>query len=42
VDEAHDLTRHTLTDLKRLMEVVEDGDGTLPIVLAGHPKLGND
>ncbi len=42
VDEAHDLTRHTLTDLTRLMEVVEDGDGTLPIVLAGHPKLGND
>ena len=29
VDEAHDLTRHTLTDLKRLLEVVEDGDGKL-------------
>ena len=42
VDEAHALTRHTLTDLKRLMEVVEDGDGRLSIVLAGHPKLGND
>jgi type II secretory pathway predicted ATPase ExeA len=39
VDEAHDLTHHTLTDLKRLMEVVEDGDGKLSIVLAGHPKL---
>src|SRR5712691_5888635 len=24
------------------MEVVEDGDGKLSIVLAGHPKLGND
>ena len=35
-------TRHTLTDLKRLLEVVEDGDGKLSIVLAGHPKLGND
>jgi type II secretory pathway predicted ATPase ExeA len=42
VDEAHDLTRHTLTDLKRLLEVVEEGEGTLAIVLAGHPKLGND
>src|SRR5919109_1368564 len=42
VDEAHDLTRHTLTDLKRLLEVIEDGDGKLSIVLAGHPKLGND
>jgi type II secretory pathway predicted ATPase ExeA len=42
IDEAHALTRHTLTDLKRLLEVVEDGDGKLSIVLAGHPKLGND
>ena len=42
VDESHALTRHTLTDLKRLLEVVEDGDGKLSIVLAGHPKLGND
>ena len=42
VDEAPDLPRHTLTDLKRLMEVIEDGDGTLAVVLAGHPKLGND
>jgi type II secretory pathway predicted ATPase ExeA len=42
VDEAHNLTRQTLTDLKRLLEVVEDSDGTLSIVLAGHPKLGND
>jgi type II secretory pathway predicted ATPase ExeA len=41
VDEAHDLTRQTLTDLKRLLEVVDDGEGTLSIVLAGHPKLGN-
>ena len=42
IDEAHALTRHTLTDLKRLLEVVEDGDGKLSIVLAGPPKLGND
>ena len=42
VDEAHDLNRSTLTGLKRLMEVVEDGDGRLSIVLAGHPKLRND
>ncbi len=28
--------------LKRLMEVVEDGGGTLSIVLGGHPKLKND
>jgi type II secretory pathway predicted ATPase ExeA len=42
VDEAHALTRRTLTDLTRLLAVVEDGDGTLSIVLAGHPKLGND
>jgi type II secretory pathway predicted ATPase ExeA len=42
VDEAHDLTRHTLTGLKRLMEVGEEGDGELSLVLAGHPKLRHD
>jgi type II secretory pathway predicted ATPase ExeA len=42
VDEAHDLNGHTLTGLKRLMEVVEDGDGLLSVVLSGHPKLRND
>ncbi len=42
VDEAHDLHGHTLTGLKRLMEVIEDGEGQLSIVLAGHPKLRND
>jgi type II secretory pathway predicted ATPase ExeA len=42
VDEAHDLQVSTLTGLKRLMEVVEDGDGRLSVVLAGHPKLRND
>ena len=28
--------------LKRLIEVVQDGDGVLSIILAGHPKLKND
>lgn len=42
VDEAHDLNGHTLTGLKRLMEVVEDGDGRLSVILSGHPKLRND
>lgn len=40
VDEAHDLNGHTLTGLKRLMELVEDGGGRLSVILAGHPKLG--
>lgn len=42
IDEAHDLHYSTLTGLKRLIEVVEDGGGTLSIVLGGHPKLKND
>ena|GEM_PF-409796 len=42
VDEAHDLNGHTLTGLKRLMELVEDGGGSLSVILAGHPKLRND
>ncbi|AFZ11467.1 AAA ATPase [Crinalium epipsammum PCC 9333] len=42
VDEAHDLHHNTLTGLKRLIEVVEDGGGILSVVLAGHPKLKND
>jgi type II secretory pathway predicted ATPase ExeA len=42
VDEAHDLHSKTLIGLKRLIEVVQDGDGVLSIILAGHPKLKND
>jgi type II secretory pathway predicted ATPase ExeA len=42
VDEAHDLHSHTLRGLKRLIEVVQDGGGTLSVVLVGHPKLKND
>jgi len=42
VDEAHDLHSTTLTGLKRLIEMIEGGEGTLSIILAGHPKLKND
>jgi type II secretory pathway predicted ATPase ExeA len=42
VDDAHDLHHKTLVGLKRLIEVVADGDGSLAIVLAGHPKLSHD
>jgi len=42
IDEAHDLHGKTLVGLKRLIEVVRGGGGTLSVVLAGHPKLKND
>jgi hypothetical protein len=42
VNEAHDLHHHTLTGLKRLIEMVADGDGKLCVLLAGHPKLRRD
>lgn len=42
IDEAHDLHGHTLNGLKRLVEIIEAGGGTLSIVLVGHPKLQND
>lgn len=42
VDEAHDLNGNTLTGLKRLMEVIEDGGGRLSVILARHPKLRNE
>ena len=42
VDEAHDLHANTLKGLKRLMEVVANGGGTLSIILSGHPRLRND
>ena len=41
VDEAHDLHHKTFFGLKRLREVVADGDDVLSIVLAGHPRLRN-
>jgi type II secretory pathway predicted ATPase ExeA len=42
IDEAHDLHAKTLIGLKRLIEVVRNGGGTLSVVLAGHPKLKHD
>lgn len=42
VDEAHDLHHYTLTGIKRLIEIVADGDGKLSVLLAGHPKLRRD
>ena len=36
VDEAHDLHHHTLTGLKRLIEMVADGDGKHGIELVYH------
>jgi type II secretory pathway predicted ATPase ExeA len=42
IDEAHDLHQKTLTGLKRLTELAQEGGATLSLVLAGHPKLKND
>jgi type II secretory pathway predicted ATPase ExeA len=42
IDEAHDLTRKTLIELKRLTELVQEVGETLSLVLAGHPKLKNE
>lgn len=42
IDEAHDLSRKTLLELKRLTELVEEAGETLSVVLAGHPKLKNE
>ena len=42
IDEAHDLHSSTLNGLKRLMEVISAGGGTLSVILVGHPGLKND
>src|SRR3989338_4658364 len=42
IDEAHDLHGRTLVGLKHLIETVQDAQGTLAVVLVGHPKLAND
>ena len=42
IDEAHDLSRKTLLELKRLTELVQEVGETLSLVLVGHPKLKND
>jgi len=39
IDEAHDLHRKTLTELKRLMELVRQQGDLFAVVLAGHPRL---
>ena len=39
IDDAHDLQRKTLADLKRFMKTVRTGGGILSVVLAGHPKI---
>lgn len=42
IDEAHDLHGQTLISLKRLIELAYDGGKSLAVVVAGHPKLGNE
>ncbi len=42
IDDAHDLSAKTLVELKRLIEMVQDGVGTFAVVLVGHPKLRNE
>lgn len=42
IDEAHDLHGLTLISLKRLIELVYDNGKSLAVVIAGHPKLGNE
>lgn len=42
IDEAHDLHSLTLVSLKRLIELVHMSGGKLAVIIAGHPKLGND
>jgi len=42
IDEAHDLGSQTLISLKRIIELVYSSGNHLTVILAGHPKLGND
>ena len=42
IDEAHDLHPRTLVSLKHIIETVQDVNGTLSILVVGHPKLAND
>jgi type II secretory pathway predicted ATPase ExeA len=42
IDESHDLHPRTLIGLKHLIETVQDVQGTLSVILVGHPKLAND
>lgn len=42
IDEAYDLASQTLISLKRLIELIDSNGVNLTVILAGHPKLGND
>src|SRR5262249_14225003 len=42
IDEAHALPGKTLTELKRLMELVHQQGDRLAVILPGHPKLQHD
>lgn len=42
IDEAHDLDNKTLIALKRLTELFYHNGTSIAVILAGHPKLGND
>lgn len=42
IDEAYDLHGLTIISLKRLIELVYDNGKSLAVVIAGHPKLGNE
>lgn len=42
IDEAHDLHHKTMVSIKRLIELTEDSGCIFSVVVAGHPKLGND
>jgi type II secretory pathway predicted ATPase ExeA len=39
IDDAHELTRRALTELGRLMTLIESDGGRLSVVLAGQPTL---
>ena len=39
IDDAHELTRRALTDLRQLMTLIESDGGRLSVVLAGQPTL---
>jgi type II secretory pathway predicted ATPase ExeA len=39
IDDAHELTRRALTDLRQLMTLIESNGGRLSVVLAGQPTL---
>jgi type II secretory pathway predicted ATPase ExeA len=42
IDEAHDLPRATLKELKLLVEAVQEDGGKMAVILAGHPRLRNE